>query len=244
MSILYLKKVIPISITLLALLSSFHLGASSFTVSPTRIPLSEKNRAMTVRLLNTGDIPVTVQAHVVAWSLHENQDVLIETDDLLLNPPIFKLDPQKPQLMRLGLRHPLALENEIAYRLIVEEVPPPPVHGVIAMRTILRISIPIFVEPRDGAKKQVAWKAEVVPGGIKITATNQGNTHVQFRSIGLSPEGGSNAPATKKVMDYLLPGKSHEWIFEEEQFRAAAKLSLTAVTDAGNFGASLIPENR
>jgi len=229
---------------LISLVGTAYLHASSFTVSPTRIPLSEKQRAITVRLLNTGDDPVTVQAHVVAWLLSANKDSYHDTDDVLLNPPIFNLAPGKPQLMRLGLRHISAGESEIAYRLIVEEVPPAPRHGEIVLRTVLRISIPIFVEPRGEARKQVDWKAEAIPGGMKITATNNGNSHVQVKHLDLLPDGSSTPPASKKSLEYLLPGQTREWTFAEEQFQSAPKLSLTAVTDAGNLSVSLAPTTR
>jgi fimbrial chaperone protein len=239
------KRVFLVLGGVIGLLSGTYILASSFTVSPTRIPLSEKQRAVTVRLLNTGDEPVTVQAHVVAWTLGENHDVYQDSDDVLLNPPIFNLAPGKPQLMRLGLRHAAAAGSEISYRLIVEEVPFAPKHGEIALRTILRISIPIFVEPKDGARKQVDWKAESIPGaGVKITATNNGNQHVQIKRLDLSREDSAGAPLSKKMLDYLLPGQTREWIFDEEQFRDVPRISLNAATDTGNISVSLVPTSR
>ncbi|MGA9564807.1 MAG: molecular chaperone [Candidatus Korobacteraceae bacterium] len=244
MTINFASRVRTVMVGLISIIGATLLHASSFTVSPTRIPLSEKQRAITVRLLNTGDDPVTVQAHVVAWSLSANKDIYNDTDDVMLNPPIFNLAPGKPQLMRLGLRHLSAGESEIAYRLVVEEVPPAPRHGEIILRTVLRISIPIFVEPRGEAKKQVDWKAEAFPGGVKVTATNNGNSHVQVKQLDLLPDGSSKPLASKKSLEYLLPGQTREWTFEEEQFQTAQKLSLTAATDAGNFSVSLAPTTR
>ena len=211
-------------------------------MSPTRIPLSSKHQAVTVRLLNNGDGPVTVQARVVTWTLNENKDVYQDSDDVLLNPPIFTLEPGKPQLMRLGLRRPRAEKNEIAYRLLVEEVPPPPKPG-ISLRTILRISIPIFVEPQGAVRKEMDWRAEVTPAGMKIAVTNNGNVHVQIKHLDVLPEG-SPAAASKTVLDYLLPGQTREWLFGEQQICGAQKLSLNAVTDEGNFGASLVPASQ
>lgn len=194
--------------------------ASSFSVSPTRIPLSGKNSAVIVRLLNNGDEPVTVQAHIVAWTLSENKLVYHDSDDVLLNPPIFTLEPDQAQLMQLGLRRPRAEGNEIAYRLIVDEVPPPPKPG-LSLRRLSRISVPIFVEPQGGARNQVDWKAELVPGGgMKITATNKGNVHVQIKRLDLLPEGSTDAPSSKKMLDYLFPGMTGEWVFEEEKIWA------------------------
>jgi hypothetical protein len=80
--------------------------------------------------------------------------------------------------MRLELRRRRADGTEIAYRLIVEEMSSAPKHGILESRTILRISVPISVEQQGEARKQVDWKAEPLPGGgVKITATNNGNVH-------------------------------------------------------------------
>ena len=245
MTSMHTKRVSPVLLGLLALFAGTCVQASSFTVSPTRIPLSAKHQAVTVRLLNLGDEPLTLQAHVVAWTLSENQDSYRDSDDVLINPPIVTLEPQKPQLMRLGLRRPYVEGDEIAYRLIVEEVPPAPKPGVMGLRTILRITIPIFVEPPGGARKQVDWKAEHIPGGaMKITATNNGNVHVQIKRLDLSPEASSDAPARQAVLDYLLPGQTRAWIFEDAQLRAAQKLALTVATDAESFRVSLVPTSR
>ena len=238
------KRVLVALVGLLVLFAGACVHASSLTVSPTRIPLSGKHRAVTVRLLNLGNEPLTVQAHVVAWTLSENRDAYRDSDDVLLNPPIVTLEPQKPQLIRLGLRRPYLEGGEIAYRLIVEEVPPAPKPGVMGLRTILRITIPIFVAPPGGERKQLDLNAERMPGGMKITATNNGNAHVQIRRLDLSPEASSDAPARQKVLDYLLPGQTRAWIFEEAQIRAAQKLALTVVTDAESFSVSLVPANR
>ena len=239
------KRVPVVLAGLLALFTSTCVQASSFTVSPTRIPLSAKHRAVTVRLLNLGDEPLTLQAHVVAWTTNENRDLYQDNDDVVLNPPIVTLEPQKPQLMRLGLRRPYVEGAEFAYRLIVEEVPPAPKPGVVGLRTILRITVPIFVEPPGGARKQLDWKAELVPGvGMKITATNNGNVHVQIRHLDLFPETSLAAPSRLTVLDYLLPGQTHAWIFEDAKFRAVQNLALTVVTDAESFRVSLVPTSR
>ena len=152
---------------------------------------------------------------------------------MLLNPPIVTLEPRKPQLMRLGLRHLSAEGDEIAYRLIVEEVPPAPKPGEIALRTILRISVPIFVEPTGGTQKQLDWRAEEVPGGIKITATNNGNSHVQVKHLDLSPEEAPNRRQSRKCWIISYRAKRATWTFEDEQFQAGQKLPLAVVTDAG-----------
>jgi len=221
------------------LLASSQLLASSFTVSPTRISLSKQQQAITVRLLNMGDQPVVVQAHVMAWSLRNNEDVYETSDDVLLNPPIFTLQPQKPQLMRLGLRKVTAGDDEIAYRLIVEEVPPVSKSGEIELRTILRIAIPIFVAPHGPPKAQLTWKAEALASGqIKLTATDTGNLHVQVKQLTLDRSPSQGPPATKNVMEYLLPGKTAQWTFDGNG-ASRTKLSLKGITDAGDLSETL-----
>ena len=239
------KRVPVVLAGLLALFTSTCVQASSFTVSPTRIPLSAKHRAVTVRLLNLGDEPLTLQAHVVAWTTNENRDLYQDNDDVVLNPPIVTLEPQKPQLMRLGLRRPYVEGAEFAYRLNCARGTPSSQargrglkndiahHGTDLCRTARRSPQAVGLEGGACPRRR-----------LKITATNNGNVHVQIRHLDLFPETSLAAPSRLTVLDYLLPGQTHAWIFEDAKFRAVQNLALTVVTDAESFRVSLVPTSR
>ncbi len=111
-----------------------------------------------MQIENLSDEPVTIQAHVVTWSYQGAHDQYADTDEVMLNPPIFSLDSHQKQFIRLGLRRKNDSTIERTYRLILEQVPQPPKPGFVGLTTILRISVPIFVKPENKVSPRVAWE--------------------------------------------------------------------------------------
>jgi fimbrial chaperone protein len=125
--------------------------------------------------------------------------------------------------------------EEIAYRLILEEVPKPPVPGFTGLRTVLRISIPIFARPAAvPVALRLAWNAEYTSSGaLRITAVNRGNAHIKIKSVEVTFVGTWGAPISKSAFDYLLPSQSRTWVIDDERISAATHIRLAASTDAG-----------
>jgi fimbrial chaperone protein len=215
------------------------LQGGTFIVSPVRIEISLKRPFTLVQVSNLSDEPTLIQTHVVSWAVRDNQDVYARTDEILLNPPIFTVEPHQKQFIRLGMIRPINEAGEIAYRLILEEVPRPPLPGFSGLRTVLRISVPIFYNAGKPARPQIAWQAGPAQSGLRITALNQGGAHVQIKSLEIVPDAPDQAPLRKACSEYVLPGQFRTWMIDQEQLRAASRLKLIAVTDSGELHAIL-----
>jgi fimbrial chaperone protein len=215
------------------------LGAGTFSVSPVRIQISLKRPFTIVQVSNLSDESTLIQAHVVSWGVRDNRDVYSRTDEILLNPPIFTVEPHQKQFIRLGMLRPIRETGEIAYRLILEEVPRPPRPGFSGLRTVLRISVPIFYNAEKAARPQIAWQAGPAQIGLRITALNRGATHVQIKSLEVVPDARNLTPLRQSCSEYILPGQFRTWMIDDEQLRTASRLKLVAVTDAGELHAIL-----
>ena len=79
---------------------------------------------MTVR--NEENVEVVIQVETLQWSQADGQDVLEPTRDLVGSPLVFTLPPNGTQLVRVALRRTPDERRELSYRLVVQEVPPPP----------------------------------------------------------------------------------------------------------------------
>jgi fimbrial chaperone protein len=192
----------------------------TFTVNPVRIQVSTARPNAILQITNRDDQPVTLQAHVLRWDLDGQKDVYADSDDVMLNPPIATVGPHQTQFIRLGLRHPLEGTEERTYRLIVEEVPPPPKPDFRGVQTILRISIPIFVVPKTAAVPQVNWQAvRTSDSRLRLIATNQGGAHVQVKALEVSSADSS---------DNYLKG-----VIDDKRTLTAKRIKILAVTDAG-----------
>lgn len=223
-----------LSLTILLLMASAPGWCGTFTVSPVRIQVSASRPNAILQVTNRDDQPLTIQAHIVAWSFDTQNDIYTDSDDVILNPPIAVVGAHQSQYIRLGLRHANQGGQERSYRLILEEVPPPPRPGFRGVQTILRLSIPVFAVPKTATSAQLKWQA-VRDGnaGLRVIAANHGSAHVQIKSLDVA---GAESPDDylKGVPPaYLLPNQQREWLIQDERARSAQRIKVIAVTDAG-----------
>ena len=240
---LKLSRLVLLLSTLLMLPTAARAG--SFSVSPVRVDLSARHPHIVLQIANHNSEPATIQVHVVSWSFAGEKDLYTRSDQVLLNPPIFTVGPNQKQSMRLGLRAPSLNPAETAYRVILEEVPNRPPPGFSGLRTLLRISIPVFVPPLGPVTSKLVWQARrTAEGGLEITAANQGNTHVLIRALQLSP--GETAPPSFLLSqpEYLLPGQARTWSAHVRDVRDNSRIWVAAKTDAGEINEVLVASVR
>ncbi|EEB80402.1 hypothetical protein GPB2148_3219 [marine gamma proteobacterium HTCC2148] len=220
-------------------------SAASFGVSPVRVTLSESQKMGALTVRNDGTEPASLQVEVLSWSQAEGKDVLTSTRELLANPPIFTVPAGGSQLVRVGLRRASDEQRELTYRIVLQELAPPPNPDFMGTRMLMRISLPVFVQPEVDAKPLLLWQATRAPqGGLKISLTNNGNAHIQIANFKLSLPGSVQPWVTKQSSEYVLPGQSRDWNLPDHSEHPApplgATLEIFAQTDAGDFEAEVM----
>lgn len=213
--------------------------AGSLTVFPVRIQLAPEEPVQTLTVRNSGGEPSRVQLRVYAWSQHGGEDVFAETRDVLANPPLFEIAPEAEQLARFGLRVG-AGDVERSYRVILEEVPIDELARPGEIRTLLRISIPIFVPP-VAPRTEIAWSARPSgAGSIALGLSNGGNMHIQISRLTITRADGTSLGA-EDMSAYLLPGARTERTFAvSSPVRAGERLRVEALTDGEPLSAEII----
>jgi fimbrial chaperone protein len=225
----------------LALAVPLWARAGSFEVNPVGLTLSGTRSTGVVTVTNASDSLTVVQLEVVAWSQEKGEDVYTPSRNLLATPPIFTLPVGGQQTVRLGLMSKPDAKLETAYRLFLQEVPPPNESGVQGLQVLLRVGIPVFVEPAVATAPELHWNARRLSATeISVEAVNEGSAHVQIEELKL----GVNAevkPLAERL-GYILPGQHASWIFNLPAPLAAGKsLLLTADTDRSTLHAQLVP---
>lgn len=207
--------------------------SASVNVMPVRIELSAARPYAVLRLTNAGTERLTLHMRAYRWTFDERDDVLAETDDVILNPPLTTLAPQAIQIVRVGLRSVNEGDHETTYRLIVEEVPTSKVEVKgTAITTILRMSIPIFAQPRRPVAPKLEWSAHRDSDGtVKLVACNRGLAHVQIKSFLVSREGSPEGSEKVEGASYLLPSQRRQWTLKNPQLNSAPRLVVEALTD-------------
>lgn len=188
--------------------------AGSFQVGPVTATLSTDHRVAALTVRNTGSEATTIQLQAMAWSQSGGKDVFAAAHDILATPPIFTIPAGGSQVIRVGARREPDPQHELAYRLFLREVPPPPQPDAQGLRMVLEISLPVFLQPSVATAPDLHWQAtRVDPGHLRLTANNTGTAHARLSHFVLSDANGKRLPMSANTV-YILPGNSHEWVID------------------------------
>lgn len=194
-------------LAILMLASALPADAGIFSVSPVRIFMTPRDRAVAITLTNEGDTEVALQADINAWTQKaDGTDELVLTEDLILAPPIIKLAPKGRQVVRLALLRPHDASRQLTYRMIVREVPEAtaPKSGSMEVPIALALSMPVFITPPI-AKREVSCEAARGDGqGLQAVCRNTGSAYAQIREATIRRSGAT--VARFEGGNYILPG--------------------------------------
>jgi fimbrial chaperone protein len=223
------------SYVLAFLLFSGVVQAGSFGVVPLRIDLG-KNRASSLTVTNT-DEEKTFEVRAVSWKQVNRVDSYTATNDLIIAPTTFRLKKGASQVVRLQLNRALDA-NEGAYRIFVDEVAPSKEIRKNALKTVLSMAIPLFVEPASGpiAKGQATMKASLAKDVVQIEMKNTGKANLKLREWTVSSAAGELLKVPSAA--YVLAGNSMTGSYPLK-IQADGPLTLTVVTDRGTFTSNI-----
>lgn len=216
--------------------------ASDFNVSPILVNLSTTNATAALEVENNGNEAVVIQSEVRAWLQENGTSSYQPTTDILATPPIFTLPAHGKQIVRMGMRRTVDPKTELAYRLFLQEVPPPPKPDFKGVQIRLRLGVPVFVEPAVAAQPVPKWGAtQDAAGLIKLTLANEGNAHLQISDFVLRVPG-NEKPLVKQGSPFtLLAGASQSWILKPDSAAliSAGRIQVQAFSTVGRFEAEI-----
>jgi fimbrial chaperone protein len=212
-------------------------SAGNFSVTPVRIYMTPRDRAVAVTLTNEGDTEVALQADLYTWAQKpDGSDDLALTDDLVVAPPIIKLAPHATQVVRMARLTPPDLSRELTYRLIVREVPeatPPKAEkGIVVQLPIaLSMSMPVFITP-PGAQRQVECQVTRIDGqNFSALCQNTGTAYAQVRVLELVR--GETEFGRFEGGTYILPGARRTVSIKTDKAVTAGPAVVRIVFDDG-----------
>jgi fimbrial chaperone protein len=209
-------------------------AAQSLSVLPVNIFFVPGQKASSLTVTNTGTTDTAVQIRAYAWSQPDGKDQLTPTDAVVLSPPLATIAPGASQVVRLILRQ-LPQGREAAYRILIDQIPPPAEAGIVHM--VLRLSIPIFVQPPTRAVPHVQFHVELDSGQLVLVGTNDGLAHEVVHDIVLKEFDGRELNEESGLSPYVLAGVARRWpiTVQGPMPHPGGTLQLTAHTDAGTI---------
>lgn len=192
---------------------SFSIYAASLQVTPVNIFFEQNEKAKAVYLGNSGKKDIRAQLRLFHWDQENGKDVLSDTHDLVVSPPLAQIPAGKTQLVRLLMMQSTSENREQSWRLIVDELPPV-IGGDSSsdnqINFLLRYSVPIFtgaVLTPDISMIHV-WQEN---GRLWVKNDNQ--VHIKLSNVKLL-RGSQTVTVTSGLMGYVLAGKEMSWPLE------------------------------
>ena len=179
---------------LLSLASLPAWAATSVLIWPIDPVLEADQQASALWLENRGTETANLQIRVFGWSQSGFAEQYQNQRDVIGSPPVARIEPGQKQLVRLTRTREVPPGQELAYRIIIDEIPSPlqvptPPEGkntAAAIRFQMRYSVPLFVvgpgaylddgardAPGQGQPKLVAHDGQFgleAPGGLDFFA--------------------------------------------------------------------------
>lgn len=214
----------------LAVCSAFPAFAGPFSISPVRIFMAPRDRAIAITITNEGDEVLVMQADLYDWKQKTNgEDDLVLTEDMIVSPPIIKIPPKSRQVVRLAMLRPRPPGEQLTYRMIVREIPEAkPAGPNPELQIALAFSMPVFITP-NGVKRTVVCATERAADAVKAVCENTGNAYAQPRSFALTTANGDKL-ASVDVGGYILPGNKRSFVLKnagDQVPTGKAKLVMT-----------------
>lgn len=208
--------------------------AGVFSVTPVRIFMTPRDRAVAITLTNEGDSDVALQADIGVWGQKpDGTDEMQPTEDLLLAPPIIKLAPRQRQVVRLASLRAPDPARQLTYRMVIREVPEAtaPKDGSMEVPIALALSMPVFITP-PGAKREVTCDlGRGAAQAVLAVCTNSGNAYAQVREATIKR---NNAELARfEGGAYVLPGVRRSIPLKAQEAVAAGPAQLNVVFDDG-----------
>ncbi|MFD0739594.1 molecular chaperone [Lysobacter koreensis] len=157
---------------------------------------------------NAGDAEVAAQVRVYAWTQDGDGDRLVPSNDLAVSPPVAKIPAGGEQLVRIVRTSSTAPAREMAYRVVVDELPGDPGTEVgSAVQVRMRYLIPVFVRVADPAPVAVQCRIEQ----NQLACANRGGVAAQFGASKLVAADGRTMEITGGLLGYVLAGSARRF---------------------------------
>lgn len=167
------------------ILACLDARASGLGIDPVRLVLSSSQATGSFDLRNSSDSDIVLQVLPNTWTQDaDHGDTLKPTDALLALPPVIRIPPGGHQVLRVAVPAPPAT-GERAFRLLIREIPPPSAPGFIGVRTLVQLSIPVFVHADDvpAAKASDLRCSPATEGGLRIDNNAMQHVHLQHVTV-------------------------------------------------------------
>ncbi len=225
-------------------------GAAQLGISPVLLKLGPAADRSSMTVTNQGLEPVMIQAEVVHWRRLPVGTPSASgggapagvappagdaSDDLIINPPMFRVMPGQTQVLRIGLRQGAPAHQESTYRVVLRELPSaePTAAAGGQVKVLMAVQVPVYVEPVK-VVRQAHWQAQVDAGGrVQVQVRNDGNVHLRVNRLRVVQGGQGAVVQSPGVAGVLFPGEQRQFEWRDPAAAGQREARLEVLTGEG-----------
>lgn len=203
-------------VTVLAVAAGTAHARGQLQAKQTLVELAANVRAGRLVLANSGDAPLAAQIRVFAWTQDGHDDQLTPSNELTPSPVIVEIPAGGEQLVRLVRPNAVAPTRELAYRIVVDELPGDASESPAAVAVRMRYLIPAFVRVTDAAPVALHCRLE----SAALACDNTGGRAAQLGATRIVDRAGHSAEITPGLLGYVLAGSARRWPLDAAKLKA------------------------
>lgn len=218
-----------IFILLASLTASVAQAGNSVLIWPIDPKIHSGDKATELWLENRGAATTLMQVRVFSWRQQDGQEQYQTQQTVGASPPLVRIEPGQKQLVRLIGQVPPPAGAELAYRVLLDEIPTPqkPGENQAGLNFQMRYSVPLFTYGEglsaETARPDLSWRLVNQNGKSALRITNNGNGHARLSKVSLGGRSLSNS-----LFGYVLARSSNNFPLN---FPASDRAQLSAELD-------------
>ena len=186
----------------LASASSPPSATAALNVAPLRVEFARAQQTSQLLVRNDAARRLAVQIRLFAWSQDAGGEHYQPSSDFIISPSIVRIDPGLTQTIHIIAKAQPLAGREIAYRVVIDQLPESvePVQG--AAQTRLRLTLPLFAGTREAPPGAVQFGIS----GKALVISNTGGRSVQIAGVNLHQNAQIAALPRDTGPHYVLAG--------------------------------------
>ncbi len=180
------------------------LQGQDVEISPTTLSLGSPGDTTICMVLNNGTESTSSQIRLKLWRQDQGQDVLEDTEDIVASPPFMTIDPGSQQVVRIANLGAVPGQYELAYRLLLNELPSQTALTGTQIQVLLAFSVPLFIAGEAAAPPNLTARFADSADGIALQIANSGDVHAKLSNLSYRSRSGSPVFAIPGLAGYVL----------------------------------------
>ncbi len=222
-----------------------------FMIKPVRIFMENGKNTAVFEIQNLSDKKITIETEAKKWTQNQKgEDILEDTEDIIVIPPYIELKAKQRQLIKLAYLGDPPLDKQLTYRMILKQLPEPIKEKEksdkvkTVLQVVFHISVPIFINPLNKELKYDLHisKVYINKENAVFHVENSGNQYA--RIVGITFFRDNRVIFGKKLVKYVLPGKSFDITIENEKIKDNNKKDNSTLFDILPDKAKIFLEDR